>query len=143
MAARTYSLDEVIATIDGRPIREYATGDAISVELDDDDWATTQGAHGAVIRARKHNAIATGTIRIVQGSPTNEWLSVLANADRNTGRGAFDLVIQDARAKATLCSGRAWVTKRPAMAFADEAGQVEWQLTIANPIMRFGTNDVA
>jgi hypothetical protein len=140
---RTYVLDEVIVSIDGRRITEYGPGDAISVELDDDDWAATQGAHGAVVRARKHNALATCTLQLMQGSPSNEWLSDRANTDRLTGRGAFDLLIMDARAKRSLVSGRAWVRKRAALAFADEAGAVEWQIAIANPKLSHGTNEQA
>lgn len=139
---RTYSLDEVVVSIDGRRITEFATGDAISAELDDDDWAVTQGSHGAVIRARKHNNVATVTMNLTQGSPSNQWLSELAAADLEAGS-AFDLLIMDARATRSFLAGRAWVKKRASLAFGDEAGQLEWVFTVGDVRLSHGTNDVA
>ena len=137
MTVRAYSLDEVVASIDGRRITEFAEGDAITVSFTADDVEAIQGSGGAVVFSDKNNNIADVTLNIVQGSPANQWLSELANARRG-----FDFVVQDARARGTLVSGRGRVRKRPDVTFADVAGQVEWALVLADVQHTIGTQDV-
>jgi hypothetical protein len=140
---RNYSLDDVIASVDGRRVTEYAKGDAIAIALDDVDFKATQGMHDSVVFSSQPNSIATVTLKIMQGSPTNKWLSAIANRMHKTHKGFFDLAIQDAMARGSIFVGRGAIEKRPDMAFADEAGAVEWVFKMHVRKYEFGTQDEA
>lgn len=129
MAVRHYNLDQVTFTIAGVPVTEYAEGDAITIEYTDDDWMTTKGHHGSVIRGKKPNTVADVTVTTMQGSPVNELLQNLADADLQSGLAAGPMFVKDLNGTSLASASRAWVKKRPGLKFATEPGSVEWALT--------------
>lgn len=143
MAARHFSLDEVLLTWAQIPITEFADGESISIELNEDDWITSQGHHGSVLRAKKPNQVAVATITTMVGSPVNELLSAAANTDLVTGLGSGPFAMQDLNGTTNVVAPQAWVQKRPNIVGATEPGSVEWTVTLANPVWQIGQNRLA
>lgn len=142
MATRVYDVNLVALNFRGIPIQEFADGDAMSAEYDDDDFATGQGSHGAVLRAKKHNNIVTLTVRLMQGSPSNAFLSAQNKLDRTLGTGIGVLSMKDLLGSDLLASPAAWVMKPAPMTMATEPGEREWIFTCSNAEMDHGPNNL-
>ncbi len=140
MAARHYNLDEVTLSIAGVVVTEFATGDAIEIEFDEDDWNVTQGHHGSVVRSKMPNNIASITVTVMQGSPVNELLQSLSDQDRFTGFGAGPFFVKDLNGTSLATAPSSWIKKVPNMTMGTEPGEREWQVTAANLEMHHGQN---
>jgi hypothetical protein len=146
MGVRHYDLDQVLVVIMGIPITEFADGDSVKLSLSEDDWVTTQGHHGSVIRAKKPNAVAELTVSVMQGSPVLELISSAAIADRLTGTGAAPSSVKDLNGGSLFSAPYSWIKKRPDLNLSTEAGAVEIVVTCAmmSPAgLRLGENRLA
>lgn len=138
---RNYSLDDVTCTISDFLVNEYAAGDAIGVAFDEDDFVVSQGSHGSVLRAKKHNNVAEVTIRIMQGSPVNDFLSARHAQDRLTRQGAFPFYLKDNNGLTLIHAPYAWVKGWPEVNLNEEPSEVEWTIKISNPVIHIGSNN--
>jgi len=138
---RHYNLDEVLLMIAGVPITEYADGDVISFDFPADDWLTSTGSHGSVMRSKNtENNIIEGTITLMQGSPVNETLSQMAATDLLTGLGAGAFMLKDLNGTTLLAAEACWIKKRAPIKMGKEAGSAEWAITVALPEYNMGQN---
>lgn len=135
-----YDLDAVSAILLGVPVQDYAVGDSIEIELAEDDWVTTQGHHGSIVRAKRPNEIAEATITLMQGSPINELLMTAADLDRRTGLGAGVTQVKDTNGTTVVASARSYIKKRPNVGLGTEPGSVEWVVVLTNPDFWVGSN---
>lgn len=142
MATRVYDVNLVTLVFGGIPIQEFADGDAMVAEYDDDDFVTSQGSHGSVMRAKKHNNLVTLTIRLMQGSPSNSYLSSINTADRTGGTGVRTCQMKDLLGADLLVAPFAWVMKPANMGMATEPGEREWVIKLSNATMTHGENVV-
>jgi len=139
---RVYDVNRVSLTFKGIPIEEFADGDAMVAEYDEDDFVVAQGSHGSVLRAVKHNNVVTLTVRLMQGSPSNAYLSQQSKVDRLTGGGIGSLMMKDLLGQDLLSGPFAWVMKPAAMGMATEPGEREWVFQVSNAEMDHGANTV-
>ena len=137
---RNYSLDDVTCIVGGFIINEYAAGDGVAITWLEDDFAVVQGSHGSVMRSKKHNNVAEATIRIMQGSPVNDFLSAKLNLDRNTRLGTFAWLITDNFGATLVNAAQAWIKKPPDIKFSEEPQEVEWTIVLGNPQWNVGAN---
>ena len=137
---RNYSLDDTTCIVGTFPLNEYASGDGVKVAWNEDDFMVVQGSHGSVLRAKKHNNVAEATIRVMQGSPVNDFLSERINTDRNTRLGTFPFFLRDNFGATKVACAQAWVKRIPVITFAEEGKEVEWTIVLANPTFNIGAN---
>ena len=137
---RTYALDDVTLVLGTNLITEFVKGEAITCSKDDDDWTVTQGSHGAVCRAKKHNNIGTVVIRTMQGSPTNKLISDMLKADLADGAKSFALQLKDNRGAAVVSAPQCFFLKPADMAFGEEVGQREYTVKCGHLSMDDGAN---
>jgi hypothetical protein len=140
MSARQWNLDETVCIAVGVPVSEYAEGDGISMELNEDDWIVLQGHHGSIIRSKKPNNVATATLSIMPGSPTVEELQNAFDADLISGRGAGEFYFEDLNGSTTCVAPNSWGQKRMNIVAATEIGPVEVPITLANVQPHAGQN---
>lgn len=140
MAALHFNMDEVICIAIGVPITEYAEGDGVGIELNEDDWIVLQGHHGSIIRSKKPNNVATATLSVMPGSPSVEALQNAMDADLITGRGAGEFYLEDLNGSTTCIAPTSWGQKRMNIMAATEPGAVEVPITLANVQPHAGTN---
>lgn len=137
---RNYALDDVSCIVGSFPITEYASGDGISITWLEDDFTVTQGSHGSVMRSKKHNNVAEATLRIMQGSPANDFLSLQSNIDRDTRLGTFSFLMKDNFGFTLVKADQAWIKKVPDVKMSEEPQEVEWVLQLGNPQYTIGQN---
>lgn len=137
---RNFAVDDVSLILAGLPVTEYASGDAVTLTFNEDDFVVVQGSHGSVLRAKKHNNVAEMIIRIMQGSPVNDFLSARHNLDRNTRMGTFPSMLKDNLGLSLASAAQAWIKKFAELKFAEEGSAVEWTVVLANPQLSIGLN---
>lgn len=137
---RNYAIDDTALIFGGVPLSEYASGDAIVVTFNEDDFVVVQGSHGSVLRAKKHNNIAEMVVRIMQGSPANDFLSFQHNLDRNTRMGSVPCLLKDLLGNTFASSAQAWIKKFAEIKLAEEGSEVEWTIVLSNPQLAIGAN---
>lgn len=124
---KTYDFKEVAVTFGGRIITGFADGDAVAVELNEDEWTLQVGAEGEATRSKSNNNSAKVTIRLQQASESNAVLNAFAMADKLKNSGAQPFFMKTGGGSVYSCLA-AWVVKRPAAPYAAEAGVREWVL---------------
>lgn len=140
MSTRNYSLDDVYMFVDSILITEYSDGDAIEIEYDEDDTTEIQGTHGSVVVSERPNNVASVTMRLMQGSPTNGFMWELRKRKRGSGVVSFPFMVRDNRGELLVSSAQAWIKKPSALGMGTEAGNREWALKLGNPQMKDGEN---
>jgi hypothetical protein len=140
MTARHFDLTETVLTFAGNPITEFAEGDSVSIELDEDQWAAAQGHHGSVLRAKRNSNLGSATVTLMYGSPANEILQSIADQDQATGLGAGGFSWTDLNGSTTCTAAQAWITKVPPIKGSTEPTSNEWTFKLANPVLRHGQN---
>ncbi len=139
MSVRHYDKDQVSVIVMGVPIMDFADGE-ISIEFSEDDFTVTQGHHGSVLRAKKPNNVATLTVPVIQGSPTNDALSAAVNADLLTGLGARPVQVKDLNGTTLFSAASGWCKKRPGIKLGTEGGTVEWVFECGGATQNVGQN---
>lgn len=140
MAFYNYNPKEVSIIAGGVDIQGYGDGDFVSISFDEDSFTTISGAAGDISRSLNPSTLATVTITLLNGSPSNDVLSGLHITDRATGLGTFPLMVKDNSGRSLFLSDAAWVIKFADMTKGKEAGTTEWTLHCANSQMFVGGN---
>jgi len=140
---RSYNLEDVYLTVNSVLITEYADGDAITIEYDEDDTVENQGTHGSVMVAERPNNIASLTFTVKQGSPVNGFLWNLRRQKRGQVAFSFPIMCNDNRGEALISAAQAWIKKPPSLAYGTEPGDREWTMKISTPDIRDGENLLA
>ncbi len=140
MAFYNYNPKEVSIVVGGVDIRGYGDGDFVSISFDEDGFTTVSGADGDISRSLNPSTLATVTITLLGGSPSNDVLSGLHIVDRSTGLGTFPLFVKDNSGRSLFISDAAWVTKFADLTKGKEASTVEWTIQAANSQMFVGGN---
>ncbi len=143
MAGRNWSLADVFVTLDHILIEEFADGDAIGIELTDDDTMATNGANGAVAFSFKHNNIAEVTLTILQTSVDNQRIAERVDAILAARRGSIAISVIDGRGTTVFSSSQAVPKKRAPMPMAAEAGSREWVFSAVAETYQLGGNELA
>ena len=132
-AASTYKREDVIVTIEaplagGAYIIEgYAEGEFLTIEPDGDGWTKTSGSHQQVTRNRMDMPGGMITMNLQGGSPSNQVMYDLWQADKDTGTSTFAITVRDVRSGGKLAqSEAAYVKQVPNLVFGDEIQDVEW-----------------
>lgn len=130
---REYDPTQVTVSFAGIVAEGYADGEFVRIERDSDDFGDVVGTDGTVSRARTSDKRATVTIILMQTSPTNALFSALAQADEDTpgGAGVAPLVIRDRLGTSIHRGAKAWIAKRPDVAYARIPGAREWKIRVA------------
>jgi hypothetical protein len=163
MALFQYSARNVIITI--TPVNKlyqpftvmgYSEGAFLSVDLADDDFATTSGADGHVVRSFHPNPIGNATLTLQQTSPTNDKLTFLRNKDKMVvGSGVFEIsvkvppitnpiasAIPNAQTGiSTVISATGYVSKNANYEYGKDSGDRAWNITLINPVFEANVSE--
>lgn len=137
-AANAYGPEGVVVIIANQIIEGFATGDFLTVSQDEDESTITFGSHGE--QTLNHRVIRHGTITLTMhgGSSALSTLQALMDAQRETGRASFSVLVQDRNATDKIVESPACsIQKRPDMTFGDDVGTVEWVFLATNLTFRY------
>lgn len=127
MSTATYDLKAVRFAVDGVPVGDFANGDAVTIEWDEDSWTKTVGASGGVVRSRSGNNTGKITFRLLPSSPLNRTWSDLKARDDRDGDGVVTIYIEDLRSGTKVQAPEAWIMKEPSLTYGQTAQEaVEW-----------------
>lgn len=104
----------------------YMDGTFIACERAEDAFSMSVGAAGDVTRVRSRNRTGSVTLTLQAASSLNDSLTAIAVADELFGTGSYPLQVKDLNGNTVVEAPAAWIRKRPATEFADEASGREW-----------------
>lgn len=97
----------------------------------EDAFNQVVGAQGDVVDVRNRNRSGLVTFTVLDASPTNDFLTVLALGDELTGLGFGALMIKDLNGTTLIKSAAARIKKFPDVEFAKDGGTNDWVLQCA------------
>jgi hypothetical protein len=122
----TYDASQLSCVVDGRFLVDFAEGDAVTWEKDEDNFEAKVGVTGTVGVTNRLNTIGTITVLIMQGSPEVNYLKQLANANRE-----FPIWVNTGGPNPEKIGGtRARVLKTPEGSLSDETGEREFEIKV-------------
>lgn len=126
MSFASYDASQVIVTFAGSIISGYADGTFVTVEFDEQQYNKVTGADGLTQRSKTGNYAGSVSITLLNGSASNDVLSVAWNSDRvnNSGKGA--LLVKDLSGRTLWQAKNAWVRQMPSQGFGKDAENREW-----------------
>jgi hypothetical protein len=123
-------------------ITDYAEGGFISLEPTTERFVPVYGAKGESYRA--HNPVKAFdlTLTLSQTSHSNDILSMLLDADRESLEGPFTLTFKDSSGTTIFTENSAYIGQEPSQSFSG-GGTIEsreWTIHLPNPSYRIGGN---
>ncbi|MBD8590253.1 phage structural protein [Peribacillus castrilensis] len=122
----TFDASQVSVVVDGRYLTDFAEGDAVQWEKDEDNFEPKVGVTGTVGITKKINSIGTITVLIMQGSPEVGFLKQLAN----TGKQFAIWVNTGGEHSEKIGGSQAMVLKTPEGSITDETGEREFEIKV-------------
>lgn len=104
----------------------FADDDFIEIERDEDAFSKKVGVDGQTTRAKTNNQSAHFTVRLMQSSASNDFLTIVANADENNNLGVCQISFKDLSGRSVFAAGAAWVKKRPKTSWKKGVAFWEW-----------------
>lgn len=135
-AVKVYDADQVsvlvgtVAISRGPAASGYADGEFVRIEQQDDDFKIIVGTDGQLTRSKTNNKLTKITIRLMQSSDSNAYLSSLRTADQvgTNGAGIVNVLINDRNGTSLHAAQFGWVNKPPDAVYDREAKEREWAL---------------
>jgi hypothetical protein len=137
-----YTPDAVTASIAGINIEGAADGEWLSLKMVSDQYSDVIGTQGDVARSRSNDYRADVEVTLLQTSPTNDLLSALAEADRNSlnGAGVGSFQIKDNSGRSLYYAAEAWIMKLPDVSFDRTVKERKWTIRCARLVPYTGGN---
>ena len=126
MAVKTYDPREVIVTFGGIPLTGFADGTFITVSRASERFTKAVGADGEVARSRNNDNTHEVTLTLIQTSPSNNYLSIIARVDKIMNMGVKALSITDLSGSTLFFWNEAWINNDPDVEFNKEIGDRAW-----------------
>jgi hypothetical protein len=133
---RTWDIKDVLITVGATPLTGgFAPDSKCSVSSDNDRYSHTADVDGYdVVRSRNHDNVATVTIKVLQGSGTDDILKSYSMTDHLLNGGIFPLSISKVGETSTiLVSPFAYIIKDPDESLDKEVGTREWAIRAVLP----------
>lgn len=128
MSLKPYSPDNVDLIVGAITISGYGEDEFINFEMDEDAYTLVAGVDGenTVNHRVSHNG--TLTITLQSTSRSNDILSAIYNAARNSGgaAGIVPIAIKDRNTSTLLASAKGFIKKLPAVTFGATTTPREW-----------------
>ena len=122
----TYDASQLSVVVDGRFLNDFAEGDAVTWEKDEDNFEPKSGVTGTVGITDRINTLGTITVLIMQGSPEVAFLKSLANKKKE-----FAIWVNSGGPNPEKVGGsRARVLKTPEGSLSDETGEREFEIKV-------------
>lgn len=127
----TYDPKNIEVIVAGSIITGFAD-DIVSVERNANVFEDEAGAQGDVVRYAMNDKRGTITIKLLQTSKSNLFLSGLSKADELSGLGVFPVVVKDTRGKDIHVAAQAWIQKIAPASYKRGVETREWEIRTNN-----------
>ena len=106
--------------------------DMVSADRDANLFDDDAGAQGDVVRFANNDKRGLITVKLLQTSKSNLFLSGLAKADEFTGLGVFPVVLKDTRGNDLVVAAQAWIRKIASISYKRGVEVREWEIRTNN-----------
>lgn len=104
----------------------------VAIARNSDQVSLKVGVLGDGTRSISRDRSGRITVTLFPGSPTNDFLSALANSDRSDGTGTAAFYFKDLNGNTVAHAEKAWVVKMPDMDSQKESTDRVWVLETAD-----------
>jgi hypothetical protein len=126
---KTFSFKNVNAIFGVLEIEGWSEDDdCLAIEYDEDAFTKVTGNKGDVVRIQSNDSGCKITMKLLQPSVTNKFLSAIFNADRELQTGALPFIVTDKEAGETWVVNSAWILKYPKVVRGKVHHSYEWVL---------------
>ena len=142
MPVREYDPDQVIVYFNGRRLQGFADGEFITIAQESDGFGDVVGTDGEVSRAKSNDRRATATVKLMQTSDSNDYLTTVHQEDLDApnGAGVGTFLMQDLGGTTLVHDDAAWVKKFPDSSNDRTPKPVEWMIRLPRPSRIVGGN---
>lgn len=134
-----YDPKQIHVIVGGSIIGGFAEDEFVEVERDVDSFTKYVGCGGEVARIKTTNRAGKITLRLMQSSPSNDELSLLAELDETfLNAGAVPMLIRDQGGSTLFTSVFCWVRRFPKVIWKRNVEMREWVLDTASLITFVG-----
>lgn len=133
MSTKFFDPDQVAISFAGGQLQGFADGEFITVEQLSDGFNDVVGTDGEVARSKSNDQRATITVKLLQTSSSNLFLSGVHNLDLNApnGAGVGAFLMQDLQGNTIVAGQQAWIVKFPDASMDRTPKSREWQIRVA------------
>jgi hypothetical protein len=142
MSVALYDPQDVAILFGGVPLTGWAEGEFLAVEYAEEAFTIVVGADGLVTRSKNANTVVRATVKLMQSSRSNDYLSAIHNADKaiSGGAGVLPFAFKDNSGTSLFAVPKAWIVGFPAQAFDKSAKSRDWIFECPDPAMFIGGN---
>lgn len=124
----TYDPKRVTIIFGAMEIKGFSEDSIVEAEPLGDGIKTIVGADGETARSLDPNRNWKVTLKLMNTSSSNDYLSTVHIADRATGKGILPLAIKDLSGRTTFFASEAWIKNFPKIAREKNIKDNEWEL---------------
>jgi hypothetical protein len=128
----THNPNLFVLIIGGHIVQGFSEGSLVQVEMNADQVTLKTGVKGAAVRSISQDTSGRLTVSLMAGSPSNSFLSALADTDREDGTGTAPVQFTDLNGNMFVHAESAWVVKKPSADIQKEATERVWVLESNN-----------
>lgn len=122
----TYDPQKHDLIVGGVPIIGFADGTFIKASYNNDLWMLKTGADGFSTRVRNSDESGKFEMTLLASSPSNDYLAILAQADRAAGTGIVPVLLKDRSGFGVAAAELAWIMKPADMERGKELPDTTW-----------------
>jgi len=104
----------------------------VTISYQDDAYDLAIGCDGEASRVRKNNNSATITLTLQQTSPSNDFFSGMAIADRQANLGIMPMTIIDYSGTTKIFAPSAYIVKTPDQSLSNTNNTMQWTFVCDN-----------
>lgn len=129
MGVKVHDLGAVTGVIVGIPVTEGRGKVFAKISKEEDDFGTTVGADGTVVRWKVNNPLWNLEITLLNASKHQQQFSAIRIADlRSTsGAGLGVLLLEDTNGATLVSSPHCWIKKPADREIGQESGESTWE----------------
>ena len=128
---KNYDPGRISMTWNGVPVIGLGPSTFVKCVRNEDAFKQVVGAQGDVVDVRNRNRSGVVTFTVLDASPTNDFLTVLALSDELTGLAVGALMIKDLNGTTLVKCANARIKKFPDVEFAADGGTNDWAIQCA------------
>ncbi len=126
MSVTTYDPKKNLTIFGGIELKGFSESSMIEAEPLGDGMKSVVGCDGETARSLDPNQNWKVTVTLMATSKSNDYLSAIHVADRNTGKGILPMLFKDLSGRTTFFASQAWITKMPSITREKEVKETEW-----------------
>ena len=129
-SVKTYDPKKVVVVFGSIAITGFDEGTFIAIETQGDGISAIVGCDQEIVRTISPDSILKKiTITLLQSSDSNEKLSLIHDADNQSGYGILGMSIKDLSGTTVLKASEAWIMKKPTVQRGKTAsdGKCAWE----------------